>query len=247
MPSIEEQLAQLQQANAQLLAAVNAQTAEVGAKMGAIDGRVSAAEQQVDDYVANAASNQGHLRLTRNQRLVANAGGTFWDGWSSGSLVSARVLETVVPGVPPADRSARAREFLQAVNSDVSHVSGTFEIWEIEIAAPAGTTRYLPYQQIQPAGTHTAGAIVKHISGPVPTGWWCNELAAGEAAKLCLSHANYGEISARNVYTFTHPALAGNDTQNCFLEVALPAVVNGYVPPGSGWGLFPKIPDNAYE
>lgn len=215
--------------------------AQLNQQLQGIDARISSAELRVDEYIAGARSEQGHWCFTENQELEPNEPGTFWNLWSSGAIVSAQILETVVPGVAPADRSPLAREFLRAVNSDVSHIASTFRIWEIVISAPNGSTRHLPYQKIQPAGTHTAGAVVKHISGPVPTGWWCQGLQAGESAKICISQVDYGRLSARNVYTFTHPVVTGPETENCVIQVAMPAVVSGYLPAGTGWGLFPKI------
>lgn len=203
----------------------------------------------VDGYIAGARAEQSHFRLTKNQALIPNADSSSPAHWVTGFIKSARIVETVKSGVEPQNRSEIAREFLSAINSDRQYFAGRFNIWEIEqrphINNEAKTYAYGFYQYFRMAGNCTAGAIVKHVSGPVPYGWFYTGLGSGEAAKVCTFHITWGETGIRNQYSYCQGYVKNPtgdyETDTTKVLIALPAVVSGHVPVGTGWGQFPYV------
>lgn len=251
--SIEQSLTQLQQANAELHQGVNTLTHEVTSKMGEINTTLnqttSEAKQKVDSYIALSRDKQSHFRLTKNQALIPNEANTMPQFWSQGFVKSAKVIETVSTGIAPEQRSDLAREFLRAINSDRKYFAGSFKVWELEYypnrrGDDINNYAYLMYQYFRSANYMTVAAIVKHIKGVVPDGWWCHGLAANQQAKLCGTHTSTG---GRNFYSHCHPYVRGQgkaETETGIIQVALPAVVTGDVDLTNGnWGQFPYLGD----
>ncbi|MBQ4851007.1 hypothetical protein [Pseudoalteromonas sp. MMG012] len=246
----------LEQDIAKLIEASNDLTSIVDNKIQDIDNKVLSAKStvdgyinQVNNYIDSTRGKQSHFRLTKNQALLPNSDSTFPLNWSGGFVKSAKVVETVVTGSLPEQRSALAREFLQAINSDRQHFAGSFKIWEFEYypnrrGENQGQAAYLMYQYSRRTTVSTAAAIVKHIKGVVPNGYWCQGLEANQPAKLCgqlLSH------SGRNSYTHCHPYVNGMgkpETETGIIQVALPAVVTGDVDlTNKEWGQFAYLGD----
>lgn len=246
----------LEQDIAKLIEASNDLTTIVDNKIQDIDSKVLSAKSTVDGYISqvnsyidSARDKQSHFRLTKNQALIPNADSTFPLSWSGGFVKSAKVVETVTTNVLPEQRSALAREFLQAINSDRQHFAGSFKIWELEYypnrrGENQGLSAYLMYQYSRRTTVSTVAAIVKHIKGVVPNGLWCQGLEAGQPAKLCGQFIGH---SGRNHYTHCHPHVNGAgkpETETGIIQVALPAVVTGDVDlTKKQWGQFAYLGD----
>ena len=243
MPTSTEQIAELIRSNTELKSYFE------GVR-GAIDRKVADADKRVDGFIAGARGEQTHVRVTKNQELKPNSAGSFPEFWSGGYTKRATLLEKVSTGVEPTQRSRLAREFLRALNSDTKYFAGSFYIWELEIYPNRATNgqpdvySYTMFQYVRAAQTCTQGAVVKHIRGLVPYSHWCTGLKANEEAKVCMSHVKWGTNTDRNRYTHCHPYVNGKNlssTETSVIQVALPGVVTGLVPSGSGWGQFPYL------
>lgn len=204
---------------------------------------------EIDSYIANGRDQQTHMRLTKNQVL---SGDTAPDFWSLGYTKRATKLERVLSGVPPENRTPLAREFLAAINSDRQYFGSNFDIWEVEIYPNRdGGVReaYTLWQRVRATTSVTVAAIVKHISGSVPTHFYCEGLEANRPAKLC--GRQYSVSTNRNGYLHTHPFVwgVGKDiSETTVIQIALPAAVTGYVDLSKGaWGQFPYIGDTAFD
>ncbi|RJE78162.1 hypothetical protein CWB96_01845 [Pseudoalteromonas citrea] len=246
----------LEQDIAKLIEASNDLTTIVDNKIQDIDSKVLSAKSTVDGYISqvnsyidSARGKQSHFRLTKNQALIPNADSTFPLHWSGGFVKSAKVVETVTTGVEVDQRSALAREFLQAISSDAKYFAGSFKIWELEYypnrrGDNINTSAYLMYQYLRRPTVITAGAVVKHIKGVVPTGHWCSGLEANQPAKICGQLIGH---SGRNHYTHCHPYVNGAgkpETETGIIQVALPAVVTGDVDlTKKQWGQFAYLGD----
>lgn len=211
-------------------------------------GKVKIAE--VDNSLSQYVDAQSHVRLTKNQALRANDAGTFPVSWASGYVTRAERIERVSTGIEPSERSPLAQEFLSAINSNGKYFAGSFDIWELEIEPHRhdGTTySYAMYQHFRKSCAVTAAAIVKHISGVVPDGFWCHGLRANEPAKVCGRTFHVG--TNRNSYSNCHPYVRGvGQDEKTIIQVALPAVVTGEVDISKGaWGQFPYIGEQAYD
>ena len=220
------------------------------AALNSFDQQGKAKIAEVDKHLSLSRDAQSHFRVSKNQILKSTVAGNLPDGWYSGALVRAEVVEKVVNGVEPAERSQLAQEFLEAINCNQKFFASSFDIWELEIEAPESVdsiSNYFFYQRYYAPSTLTIGAIVKHLSGPVPYGEWCNNLEAGQPAKLCGYRRMVG--TNRNHYSHCHPRLlADGSGQNAVIQVALPAVVTGDVDLTKGaWGQFPFIGEQAYN
>ncbi|MBQ4814012.1 hypothetical protein J8M20_21785 [Pseudoalteromonas luteoviolacea] len=254
--SLEQDITRVVEATEGLTATVDNQISEITNKL---NSAVAETKTKVDAHLASADAllnsyeeRQSHFRITKNQALVANQAGTFPEAWAGGFVTKATLLEKVETGVERDDRTPLAREFLQAINSDTKWFAQNFNIWELEYAPNRGgenshVDAYLMYQYLRRPTHITFAAIVKHIRGVVPTGFWCTGLKAGEPAKVC--GGQYGH-SSRNHYTHCHPYVPGKNLpadQKGVIQVALPAVVTGHVPIDKAWGQFAYIGDGAYD
>ncbi|KZN45690.1 hypothetical protein [Pseudoalteromonas luteoviolacea] len=254
--SLEQDITRVVEATEGLTATVDNQISKITNKLSSA---VAETKTKVDAHLASADAllnsyeeRQSHFRITKNQALVANQAGTVPEAWSSGFVTKATLLEKVETGVEATQRTPLAREFLQAINSDTKWFAQNFNIWELEYAPNQGgenshVDAYLMYQYLRRPTHITFGAIVKHIRGVVPTGFWCTGLKAGEPAKVC--GGQYGH-SSRNHYTHCHPYVPGKNLpaeQKGVIQVALPAVVTGHVPIDKAWGQFAYIGDSAYD
>ncbi|KZN65730.1 hypothetical protein N473_11940 [Pseudoalteromonas luteoviolacea CPMOR-1] len=254
--SLEQDITRVVEATEGLTATVDNQISEITNKLNTA---VAETKTKVDAHLASADAllnsyeeRQSHFRTTKNQALVANTAGTFPLNWSSGYVTKATLLEKVETDIDADQRTPLAREFLRAMDSDTKWFAQNFNIWELEFAPNRGgenshVDAYLMYQYTRRATHVTVGAIVKHISGVVPHGMWCQGLQAGEPAKLCGTHYTH---SQRNRYLHCHPYSAGKNLpadQKGVIQVALPAVVTGHVPLDKAWGQFAYIGDDAYD
>lgn len=247
--SLEQEIAGLSKSTRDLQGTVLEQLPKIDEALAGQERRVGEMRADVDGYIASARGEQSHFRLTKNQKLIPNAAGDFPAHWVRGYIKSARVAETVKTGVDPHSRSELAREFLRAVKSDAKYFAGSFDIWELELRPhrndAAKTQSYGLYQYFRFAGDCTAGAIVKHVSGVVPHAWFYNGLKAGEVAKVCTMHMNWGSAGYRNSYSHCHGYVnnptGDYETDTTTVLIALPAIVSGRVPEGTGWGQFPLI------
>ncbi|BBN81957.1 hypothetical protein PA25_19420 [Pseudoalteromonas sp. A25] len=255
--ALEQDIANLVGKAEELTTVVENKISDIDSKVAQSKTKVDGYINQVNNYINSARDKQSHFRLTKNQALIANDEGSFPKYWSGGFVKSAKLIETVTTGVEPEQRSALAREFLQAINSDRKYFANSFKIWELEYypnrrGENVNLYAYLMYQYFR-APTHmTIAGIVKHIKGVVPDNWWCHGLKAGEPAKLC-GHT-YGVDTLRNAYSHCHPYVRGEgkpETETGIIQVALPAVVTGDVDLSKGqWGQFPYLGDadqNAYD
>ncbi|ALU44616.1 hypothetical protein [Pseudoalteromonas rubra] len=251
---------------ASLVEASEALTSTVDNKIQSIDSALSAAisasQSKTDQHLAKVdaklssyTESQSHFRVTKNQALVPNTDGSFPKDWGAGILKQARLVETVETGVEVNARSELAREFLRAIGSDTKYFAKNFNIWELEflpyrnITNAQGNTEkaqsYMMYQYVRRPTFMTCAAVVKHIRGVVPTGFWCSGLEANAPAKVCgggIGHSN------RNLYTHCYPYINGTHldlSETTVIQVALPAVVTGNVPIASAWGQFPYLGDSA--
>ncbi|TMP30400.1 hypothetical protein CWB99_06565 [Pseudoalteromonas rubra] len=256
---------------ASLVEASEALTSTVDNKIQSIDSALSAALSasetkanqhlaKVDAQLSKYTESQSHFRVTKNQALIPKEDGSFPKDWSAGYLKQARLVETVETGVEPQNRTDLAREFLRAIGSDTKYFAKNFNIWEMEFLPYRNVTNengdtvktysYMMYQYLRRPTYVTCAAIVKHIRGAVPTGFWCSGLEANAPAKVCgggISHNN------RNFYTHCHPYIHGETldlSETTVIQIALPAVVTGNVPIANAWGQFPYLGDStvsAYE
>ncbi|TMN33375.1 hypothetical protein [Pseudoalteromonas sp. S2755] len=204
---------------------------------------------EIDSYIANGRDRQSHVRLSKNQVLSGVEVPNFW---SLGVTKRTTLLERVASGVLPENRTPLAREFLSAINCDRQHFGTAFNIWEIEIYphhVGGANQGYGIWQHIKMSGAVTVAAIVKHISGTVPTGFYCEGLAANEPAKLCGTA--FGVSTNRNHYLHIHPIVDGigkDISETTVIQIALPAAVTGFVDLSKGaWGQFPYIGDSAFD
>ncbi|OCQ18949.1 hypothetical protein A7985_22445 [Pseudoalteromonas luteoviolacea] len=254
--SLEQDITRVVEATEGLTATVDNQISEITNKL---NSAVAETKTKVDAHLASADAllnsyeeRQSHFRITKNQALVANQAGSFPEAWAGGFVTKATLLEKVETGIELNQRTPLAREFLQAINSDTKWFAQNFNIWELEYAPNRGGENshidaYLMYQYLRRPTHITAGAIVKHIRGVVPTGFWCTGLKAGEAAKVCGVHIGH---SSRNHYTHCHPYVPGKNLpadQTGVIQVALPAVVTGHVPIDKAWGQFAYIGDDTHD
>ena len=216
--------------------------------------RANAVIAKVESELSAYVNKQSHIRVTKNQALLPNEGGSFPLGWSSGYIKRATKLETVKSGVMPDQRSELAQEFLNAINSNRQYFAGSFDIWEIEINPyrikdGQKADSFFMYQFLRRSQTLTIAAVVKHISGAVPTGFYCSGLEANQPAKLCGT--SIGVSTNRNHYTHIHPMVKGTDkaeNETTVIQIALPAAVTGFVDLTHGaWGQFPYIGDQAFD
>ncbi|WP_105168560.1 hypothetical protein [Pseudoalteromonas sp. T1lg23B] len=255
--ALEQDIAKLIEASNDLTTVVDNKIVDIDAKVAQSKTKVDGYINQVNNYINSARDKQSHFRVTMNQALVPNDEQTFPKYWSGGFVKNAKVIETVTTGVEPEQRSALAREFLQAINSDRKYFANSFHIWELEYypnrrGEQSNLSAYLMYQYFRAPTYMTSAAVVKHIKGIVPNGWWCQGLKAGEVAKLCGQA--FSVDSTRNIYSHCHPYVHGEDkpeTETGIIQVALPAVVTGDVDLSKGqWGQFPYLGDadqNAYD
>ncbi|KZN53319.1 hypothetical protein [Pseudoalteromonas luteoviolacea] len=254
--SLEQDITRVVEATEGLTATVDNQISEITSKLNTA---VAETKTKVDAHLASADAllnsyeeRQSHFRVTKNQALVANQAGTFPEAWTGGYVTKATLLEKVESGVEQDQRSALAREFLQAIDSDRKFFAQNFNIWELEYAPNRGgenshVDAYMMYQYCRRPTHVTVAAIVKHIRGIVPTGFWCSGLQANEPAKVCGAHYGAG---GRNHYMHCHPYVAGKNLpadQTGVIQVALPAVVTGHVPLDRSWSQFAYIGDGAYD
>ncbi|CAH9057600.1 hypothetical protein PSECIP111854_02031 [Pseudoalteromonas sp. CIP111854] len=255
--ALEQDIATLVGKAEDLTTMVDNKIQNIDAKVAQSKVKVDGYIDQVNNYINSARDKQSHFRVTKNQALIPNDEETFPKFWQAGFLKSAKVVETVITGTETEQRSALAREFLQAINSDRKYFAGNFKIWELEYypnrrGEHSNQYAYLMYQYFRVPTYMTIAAVVKHIKGVVPDNWWCHGLAAGEPAKLC-GHT-YGVGATRNVYSHCHPYVRGEgkpETETGIIQVALPAVVTGDVDLSKKqWGQFPYLGDadqNAYD
>lgn len=222
---------------------------QLNAKKAEVDQHVVTKGAQVDAFIASSQDKQSHFRLTKNQALNANDDGSMPLGWSGGYVKKATLVETVVTGVEPEERSELAQEFLIAINSNERYFARGFKIWELECAPNRGgedTQRasHIFYQYYRQSTSVTLAAIVKHISGTVPILSWCHGLQATQPAKLCGSYQGAG---SRNGYSNCHPYINGQGrdaSETTIIQIALPAVVTGIVDlTKNAWGQFAYLGD----
>ncbi|MGA4606163.1 hypothetical protein [Pseudoalteromonas maricaloris] len=207
---------------------------------------------EINDYIANGRDKQTHVRLSKNQALLPNPTNDFPNLWSTGYVKRATLLETV--STQTQERTPLAREFLAAINSDQYYFAGKFNIWEIEIypnrrGEQSHLLAYFLNQYVRYSQHVTVAAVVKHVSGVVPDGSFCTGLQEKQSAKLV---GTYVPISTkRNHYDYFSAYVRGEnlaETETTVIQIALPAVVTGYVDLSQGaWGQFPFIGDGAYD
>ncbi|MBQ4836313.1 MULTISPECIES: hypothetical protein [Pseudoalteromonas] len=254
--SLEQDITRVVEATEGLTATVDNQITEI---KQTLSSTVASTKTQVDAHLARADAllnsyeeRQSHFRMSKNQALVANSAGTFPEAWASGFVTKATLLEKVETGVETNQRTPLAREFLQAITSDTKWFAQNFNIWELEYAPNRGgenshVDAYMMYQYCRRPTQMTVAAIVKHIRGVVPTGFWCTGLQANEPAKVCGAHYGAG---GRNHYMHCHPYVPGKNLpadQTGVIQVALPAVVSGHVPLDKAWSQFAYIGDAAFD
>ena len=208
--------------------------------------QVAAKLGELDTWLSGVQNQQSHYRLTTNQVLIPNDEGTFPQHWNGGHVKRADLIETVSTGVETDQRSALAREFLSAINSDSRYFAGRFYIWELEYypnpdEQVTDRRALAMYQYVRRPCYMTVAAIVKHIKGVVPSLYWCRGLQANQPARLCGD--TFGPH--RNNYTNIHPYIEGGGkpkTETTVIQVALPAAVSGYIDLSQGqWGQFPYL------
>ncbi|KAF7770053.1 hypothetical protein PCIT_a3002 [Pseudoalteromonas citrea] len=247
--ALEQDIAKLIEASNDLTTIVDNKIQDIDSKVLSAKSTVDGYISQVNNYIDSARDKQSHFRVTKNQALIPNADSTFPLNWSGGFVKSAKVVETVTTGVEVDQRSALAREFLQAISSDTKYFAGSFKIWELEYypnrrGDNIGTAAYLMFQYLRRPTTMTVGAVVKHIKGVVPNGFWCQGLEANQPAKICGGSMAHG---GRNHYTHCHPYVNGAgkpETETGIIQVALPAVVTGDVDlTKKQWGQFAYLGD----
>jgi hypothetical protein len=259
--SLEQDITRVVEASEQLTATVDNKIEEINSTLGSVvsstNSRVQSKLSEMDSLLNSYRNKQSHFRVTKNQALEANTDGSFPAHWSSGHyIVNARLVETVSNGVEPHLRTDLAREFLRAISSDYKYFAEDFNIWELEFLPNRGgeninVDAYLMYQYLRRPTQMTIAAVVKHIRGIVPEGFWCHGLKAGEEAKVCGIGLGAG---GRNHYTHCHPYSRGRGLppeQTGVIQVALPAAVTGDIPlDGKAWGQFAYLGDaaeNAYD
>ncbi|TMP84179.1 hypothetical protein CWB73_00495 [Pseudoalteromonas phenolica] len=217
--------------------------------------RANAVIESVESHLAESQDQQTHMRLTKNQALIPSPDGSFPLHWTKGHIKAAKIIETVESGTPVNERSHTAREFLSAINCDVQYFAGRFHIWELEInphrvnSGGQQLESYFLYQSVRYSSAITMAAVVKHISGVIPSRFFCEELQANAPAKLC--GVNIGIGSTRNSYLNTTSQVHGQHvplSETTVIQIALPAVVTGNVDIKQGaWGQFPFIGEQAYD
>lgn len=235
MDTLEDKVTRLQDVNSDLVSAVNAQTQEVIGKMGAIDARMSAKESEVDQHIAQGLERQPSYRITKNQRLLGNAGSI--NHWVSGGGCTYSLVQEVSSSRPWAERTEEERALLTALGlGGVDYLYNSFNIWKVEWSTRS-PTRIL-YQHINTSIKTTVAGMVKLLSGGVSEHW--AEGAVQGEWRLCGE-----QYARRNLgYTYCHPH---RTTDSGAMLFALPAVVTGSVPLEQGvWGLYPYIGD-AYD
>ncbi|MCG7538394.1 hypothetical protein EXT48_12090 [Pseudoalteromonas sp. CO348] len=255
--ALEQDIAKLIEASNDLTATVDNKIQDITATLASsvVDAKnkVNAELGKIDQRFDSARKKQSHFRVTKNQALIPNEAGTFPHSWSGGYVKEARLLETVTTGVETDQRTPLAREFLRAINSDTKYFAGKFNIWELEYypnrrGDSAHLVAYLMYQYFRAPTLVTVAAIVKHIRGVLPNGFWCEGLEANQEAKLCGKTTYFG----RNKYSHCHPYVHGEgkpEDETGVIQIALPAVVTGEVPLDD-WGQFAYLGDatqNAYD
>ena len=165
----------------------------------------------------------------------------FTSGWSMAYVTSNVHEESVSSGTVFTSRTASSQELLTLMgHSGVQHFNGNFNIHRVTALRPLNTSGHtFPYQTIKHAGTKgstTHGAFVKHISGRVPTGWWCNGLVAGGGWQFCKTT----QTGTSNMgYANTHPYTATNtDNVPTVILVALVGSVDKFVDSPTEWSVF---------
>ena len=162
----------------------------------------------------------------------------FTSGWSNAYMTSNTHEQWVSTGTVWASRTTLEKELLTLMGrGGVQHFIGGFYINRVTAAKSAGGYTF-PYQQVKsggPRSTTTHAAFVKHISGPVPYGWWCRGLVADGNWHFCDSHS-IGSANAH--YNHTHPYLPANDGTPSVILVALPGTVNRYINDATEWSVF---------
>ena len=192
--------------------------------------KAAAVFDEIAAHLATSLDRQTHIRLTKNQVLLANPAGDFPADWSQGYVKRANKIETVKTGDLPETRSALAQEFLAAIDSNRQHFAGSFDIWELEVYpnkldARIAESSLFMYQYAPLSQAVTVAAIVKHVSGVVPDGSYCTGLEANQPAKLC---GTVIPADKRNHYLFCHPFILGGNLpaeQTTVIQIALPALV----------------------
>ena len=173
--------------------------------------------------------------------LIAAQASPFSTAWSSAYMTSNAQESAVSSGTAWASRNADAQAILTLMGApNAQHFLGNFNIRRVTAARPAGTSGYtLPYQQVQmpgPGATVTHAAFVKHISGPVPTGWWCNGLTSGGGWQWCKTYTVSGTAAG---YNHTHPYTTNtNPSTPTVILVALAGSVPQYIATSAEWALF---------
>ena len=161
----------------------------------------------------------------------------FISGWSMAYVTSNVQVQSVVSGTYWDSRTATEQELLTLMGrSGVRHFIGNFYIHEVTAVKSAGGHAF-PYQKIMsagPTGATTHGAFVKHISGPVPYGWWCNGLVANGGWQFCRTIT---KGNANMSYNHTHPYLPSNDGTPSVIQVALPGSVDRYINEPTEWSV----------
>ena len=235
-------------ANATAADSTGAYTLSVGANTGAKSAKF-AGEITVDGAIVNRFAEKVERRYTSTlPRLlmgVSNGSQTgqatpFTSGWSTAYMTSNVQNESISSGTVWASRSAQAQEILTLMGrSGVKHFIGNFNVRQITALRPTGTGGHtFPYQQIRsagPKGSTTHAAFVKHISGPLPYGWWCQGLTVGGGWQWCVTHT---VGSANASYNHTHPYTATSTGVATVLLVALPGSVDRYIDSPTEWALF---------
>ena len=178
--------------------------------------------------------------------LIAAQTTPFSTAWSTAYQTSNVQESLVASGTAWASRNADAQAILTLMGApNTQHFLGNFNIRRVTAARTAGTSGYtFPYQQVQMPGagaTVTHAAFVKHISGPVPSGWWCNGLTSGGGWQWCKTYTTSDTATG---YNHTHPYTTNtNPSTPTVILVALPGSVPQYIASGAEWALFMMGPN----
>lgn len=227
--SLEQQIAALVQSSNNLTAEVTGKTAE-------IDQKVAAKETEVNNYLAAARDEYGHICTTANQIMTPNGTNTGVEGYSHVYMtlaVSVEAAFTVGAGSSNGWPNAAAQEFGEAVGC--LYTSVPFNVLRVNWSGAGNVASRFNDKHADGAGqtSFTEAAYIKVISGTV-----------GGDFVLRKQYANgwglYGRYNNKP-FNSSHTGMTLVSETGEML-IAMYARVTGYADLANGkWGLFPKL------
>lgn len=242
MATVEEKITDLQNSNANLTSAVSSYTTEIIEKMGQIDARVAAKEQEVDTYLSNARLQQCFVRLTRNQ--YGHITDNVLDHYSVNSTFNISFSEhrTISSGTPWESRDAEEKEIMTAMGiagrqhfrPPIKVIRMTWDGWN------STKPRHTFHQAIHLPSTATVASYAKLISGEIYEHGFQGITNEWGLCGRYYQHSPGG-------YANTHPHVASASGEVLFTWYA---AVSGYVPlnresPQWGFYLHPESSESA--